>query len=475
MIRNATFRTALLTTLCASVLILLSAHSVHAQLTGSVSGDSLCGADKDHKCTAANLKTVGQRLLTIFAYIGSAAVIVLILVRVLRSVWAYFNGDTLALKKASADAFNALIGFILIFAVGGGILLVMLKTLGVQPWAIKLLQFFSESVVPHAYAATSTEKLLPNPLGSNSAYDILIAAIKLAMQFFIYPGLIAMWVASGFKFIYSQGNPEGLKTARSWLLVSVIVTIVAFSLQGFVIALKNTAQKIVPVQASMGTSGTGGGTSASSIKSAQQAQAQTAATQIQNQAKQATKTEAQTKKTQAQTAATQQARTAGKDPSTMHDYATCLAAGAEESTCRQAYSPDIVDYATCMANLNNQSECESAWEARPVTDYTSCLAAGVDTATCKEGYSPDIVDYATCVANIHDESECHDTWDELDENGDGTDNSDDQDQIDAGDDGSDDNSLDAGDGTDDTNQTDIGESDYFGSDASDDGSDDTDN
>jgi hypothetical protein len=68
-------------------------------------------------------------------------------------VWAYFNGDVGALKKAREDAFNALIGFVIIFAIGGGILLVMLKTLGVQPWAVKLLQFFSESLfrmrMPH--------------------------------------------------------------------------------------------------------------------------------------------------------------------------------------------------------------------------------------------------------------------------------------------------------------------------------------
>jgi hypothetical protein len=244
MTRNArsTFRTAVLSTLLASFLVILSAHGVHAQ-TNSISGDSLCGS-VGHPCKPADLKLIGKRLLTLFAYIGSALLVLLILVRVLHSVFAYFRGDVGALKKAGEDAFNALIGFVIIFAIGGGILLVMLKTLGVQPWAVKLLQFFSESFIPHAYAAD--EKLLPNALGSNSAYDILIAAISLAMRFFIYPGLIAMWVASGFKFVYSQGNPEGLKTARSWLLVSFIVTIVAFSLQGFILALKATAQKIVP-------------------------------------------------------------------------------------------------------------------------------------------------------------------------------------------------------------------------------------
>lgn len=245
-------RVALLSTLFAAFLIVISVHTAHAQLSGSISGDTLCGGDAQHKCTAANLKSIGTRLLTLFAYLGSALLIVFMMVRLLISVAAYFRGDAMALKKAKEALFNALIGFILVFAVGGGTILILLTAFGVQPWALKLLQFFSESIVPHAYAAD--EKLLPNPLGSNSAYDIVIAAANLAMRFFVYPGLIAAWVASGFKFVYSQGNPEGLKTARSWLLVSFIVTVIAFSLQGFILALKATAEKVTGTSTSQTTS-----------------------------------------------------------------------------------------------------------------------------------------------------------------------------------------------------------------------------
>jgi len=239
-----TLRTALLSTLFAAVLTILSVHTVQAQLSGPISGDILCGSSSSTKCGPQHLKQIGVKLLSLFVYLGSAALVVLVSIRLLWSVKAYFQGDVMAIKKAGEDAFNAFIGFIIIFAVGAGILLIMLKSFGVQPWAVKLLQFFSSGFIEHAYAAE--ERLLPNPLGSNSAYDLIIAALSLAMRFFIYPGLIVMWVAAGFKFIYSQGNPEGLKTARSWLLVSFIVTVVAFSLQGFILALKATAQKIVP-------------------------------------------------------------------------------------------------------------------------------------------------------------------------------------------------------------------------------------
>lgn len=187
---------------------------------------------------------MGTRLLAMFALLGSVLLVTVIGIRLVMSVFAYMRGDVGAIKRAGEAAFNAAIGFFIVFAVGGGIFLVLLKTLGTKPEFLKLLEMFTSTFVETAHAQ---EKLLPNPLGSNSAYDIILAALNLAMRFFIYPGLIAMWVASGFKFIYSQGNPEGLKTARNWLFISFIVTIVTFSLQGFMLAFRATAEKIVPI------------------------------------------------------------------------------------------------------------------------------------------------------------------------------------------------------------------------------------
>jgi hypothetical protein len=249
--KKNTLKTAFLTTLLASFFILISAVGVEAQ-TQSISGDGLCGSSTSTACTPAHLKAIGTKVLTLFVYLGSAILVAVIGIRLVLSVLAYMRGDAGAIKRAGENAFNAFIGFFIVFAVGGGIFLLLLRYFGAQPWTVKLLQMFADSsLIEHAYAQTATTTMLPNPLGSNSAYDLIIAGLSLAMRFFVYPGLIVLWVASGFKFIYSQGNPEGLKTARSWLMWSVIVTIVAFSLQGFILAFRATAERIVPAISSI--------------------------------------------------------------------------------------------------------------------------------------------------------------------------------------------------------------------------------
>lgn len=235
-------KTVFLSMFLATALITLSVSGVQAQ-TPSIAGDGVCGATAADVCTPQDLKEIGQKLLTMFALLGSGMLVVIIGIRLVTSFFAYTRGDVMAIKKAGEYAFNAVIGFFIIFAVAGGIFLLGLKYLGAQPWVGQLLQMFSSAFVETAYAQ---ETLLPNPLGSNSAYDLILAAMNLAMRFFIYPALIVMWVASGFKFIYSQGNPEGLKTARNWLLWSFVITVVAFSLQAFLLAFRATAEKIVP-------------------------------------------------------------------------------------------------------------------------------------------------------------------------------------------------------------------------------------
>ena len=247
--KSSTMKTVFLSMFLATVLVITSVSGVQAQ-TPSIAGDGVCGATAADVCTPADLKEIGRKVLTMFALLGSGILVVIIGIRLVRSMFAYMRGDVMAIKKAGEAAFNALIGFFIVFAVAGGIFLLGLKYLGAQPWVGQLLQMFSSVFVETAYAQ---ETLLPNPLGSNSAYDLILAAMNLAMRFFIYPALIVMWVASGFKFIYSQGNPEGLKTARDWLLWSFVITVVAFSLQAFLLAFRATAEKIVPIEKSQTT------------------------------------------------------------------------------------------------------------------------------------------------------------------------------------------------------------------------------
>jgi hypothetical protein len=212
----------------------------------SISGDEVCGATAATECTPAHLKQVGQRLLFTFTSIGGAVLLVLIAIRIMRSWYAYRAGNANAIKEAGQQAFNAVIGFFIVFAIMGGLYLAFLSYLGTQPWATQLFKLFSQAFIPHAYAAgETTDQLLPNAYGSNSLYDLLISGANLIMRFFVYPAIIAAWVWSGFQFVYARGNPEGLSKAKFWIFWAFIFTVVIFMLQGFLLAFRNSANSIL--------------------------------------------------------------------------------------------------------------------------------------------------------------------------------------------------------------------------------------
>jgi hypothetical protein len=266
---NTTLRTGILS-LFFVLMLTTSGMGVSAQEFSNgtgISGDSYCGSSSSTKCTFNHLKGIGERLFILFAAVGSVALFIGIAYFLIFSVGAKYmlEGDVSALTRAKKQTFNMLVGFGVVLVVVT-FLVTILQGFGVQAPFLKLLQLFSDaSLVSHAYAAGS--QLLPNPLSSNSAYDIIIAGANLAMRFFIYPVLVAIWVASGFKFVYSQGNPEGIKTAKNWILVAFISTIIIFSLQGFIVAFRNTAQRVFQ--------GAGTGAAAPSQQVAPQATTQT--------------------------------------------------------------------------------------------------------------------------------------------------------------------------------------------------------
>lgn len=211
--------------------------------TTSISGGDLCGNSASTICTLDNLKTLFKRIALLVAGVGSMFVIAVIAVRFTYGVMIrIFGNDPSALNRARNDSWNALVGFLIIIAVAGGFLAVGLKIFGAKDWTFGILNLISYGFVEHAYAAQ--DQFLQNPLQSNSLYDLVVAALNLAIRFFVYPAIIAAWVASGFKFVYSQGSPEGLKTARSWLFATLIATVVIFTIQGFVLALRGTAEKV---------------------------------------------------------------------------------------------------------------------------------------------------------------------------------------------------------------------------------------
>ncbi len=250
--------------------------------TPSISGDEVCGSTATTECTPTHFKEISKRLLVILTMLGGAVLVIMICIRLVISWYAYRSGDAGAIKRAGEQAFNAMVGFFIIFAVFGGLYLALLSYFGTQPWATQLFKLFSDAFIPHAYAQTSAPQLLPNALGSNSAYDILLAGINLGMRFFVYPAIIVMWVWSGFQFVYARGNPDGLSKAKSWLFWAVIITVVAIMLQGFLLAFKNTAQKILPATSSTSGSPTPSGQTAQQQQNSQSANGNQNATGDQN-------------------------------------------------------------------------------------------------------------------------------------------------------------------------------------------------
>lgn len=244
----------LLPTFLALSLILLTYGGVEAQSTAaSISGDEVCGT-VDNKCTIAHLSTIVRGVLALIVSLGLPLLFVFIAYRIITAWFSLQQGNAGAYKDALKKAGNAIVGFLIVIALFGGLLLVMLQYLGVRGDAefnpLQILRIFSEAFFTHAYAQT-TGGYLPNPLGVSNLYDFLLSTLRLVMRFFIYPALIVMWVWTGFSFVAAQGRPEALSKAKKWFMWAVITTFIIFFLQTFLLALRGSVQQILP--ASQGT------------------------------------------------------------------------------------------------------------------------------------------------------------------------------------------------------------------------------
>ena len=189
--------------------------------TRSLAGDEVCGATAGSKCTLDNAKSIVKTTLYYILGLGTILLGVVIIFRILAAVKAYYvDNNAGALKKAGSDLFNSIIGFIVIVLVIGGVFVALLTFLGVKA---DFLKVFSDALVPTAYAQAApctpgeANCGFTNPLGVSSLYDFVLLVVRLFIRWFIYPGIIVMWIWSGFAFVTAQGRPEQLKKAKSWL------------------------------------------------------------------------------------------------------------------------------------------------------------------------------------------------------------------------------------------------------------------
>lgn len=205
--------------------------------------DSACKLDKAHFGAAV------KSLLTFVISIGLPLLFIFVAYRFVMAWFSLQQGNANAYKEALQKAGNAIFGFLIVVLLIGGILYSILAFFGVDPKILKILQMFTVSdIFPHAHAYEQ-EGFLPRFTQADSAYNFILDALRLFMRFFLYPALIVIWVWTGFSFVAAQGAPEALAQAKRLLLRAFISTLVIMVLQGFLIALRNSANKILETPA----------------------------------------------------------------------------------------------------------------------------------------------------------------------------------------------------------------------------------
>ena len=221
---------------------------VHAQTAAaSISGDTLCGSWNGtaivKRCGLPQIGTMMKSVLKLVIGLGLPLLVVFVVYRFIMAWFALQQGNAGAYKLALKQSGNAIIGFFFVVALFGGLLMVVLKYFGVKDQPLQLLKLFSDAFIPHAYAQTTQ---LPNFIGANNLYDLILSILRLVMMFFVYPALIVIWVWTGFAFVMAQGAPEALNKAKKWLMWAVVTTLVIFLLQAFLTAAKGTVEKVLP-------------------------------------------------------------------------------------------------------------------------------------------------------------------------------------------------------------------------------------
>jgi hypothetical protein len=217
--------------------IVLMTGVVYAQ---SSSG-SLVNCGESTPCTFDDLTGIVKGAITTVIAIGMPLLVVFIVYRFVVAWYQVANGNSSAYRDAIKKAGNAVFGFFITILLIGGFLITLLSVFGASEFTTKLIKLFSQAIIPHAYAET-----LPNPTNIDNLFDFILAALRVIMRFFIYPALIVMWAWTGFSFVYAQGKPEALTKAKKLLMWATVSTFIVFITQGAIMAIKGTAQQVLP-------------------------------------------------------------------------------------------------------------------------------------------------------------------------------------------------------------------------------------
>lgn len=211
----------------------------------------ICGNNTNNECTFNDFKKIIATFTVKMVTIILPLMVLFIGYKAVMAWKSAVEGNTNAYKTATKETGQALLGFVLIVAVAGGAVIVVLKYFGVGDSFLRLI---SDSLITHTYAAGGT--MLPNPLGIDDLYSFIIATVKTAITFFLYPAIVFIWGISGFMYVAARGNPEQITRAHRWLMWALITTIVIFLSNMFLLALQGTANKILSKNTSQQTTST---------------------------------------------------------------------------------------------------------------------------------------------------------------------------------------------------------------------------
>jgi hypothetical protein len=178
------------------VTVSLSYGVVYAQGAQALSGDDVCGqwdeATKTIKnpCTINGIVDVAKNVLAVIIMLGLPLLVVFITYRFVMAWFALQQGNANAYKEALQKAGSALIGFMLIVALFGGLLFAMLQYFGVKDSILDIEVFkrISSHVVEKAYAESpSCLKPVQGSLGKECIFVSKGKTMTGTIKVTIYP------------------------------------------------------------------------------------------------------------------------------------------------------------------------------------------------------------------------------------------------------------------------------------------------
>ncbi len=193
----------------------------------------------------SDLKPIFKNVIEIVVTLSVFAVIIMVAVAIIRIMFLREAQRSTELKEAKEKFLYAIFGFIIIVAVGSGLVIAIYQTIGVKNDFIQAIKnILSYSFIDTAYAGTDANLLLPSPTNITNLYDFLLVIFQAVVRWFIFPAIIFAWFYVGAAFVYAKGSPDKLKEARKNLLYVFAGTVIIMMLQGMLIALQETIKNI---------------------------------------------------------------------------------------------------------------------------------------------------------------------------------------------------------------------------------------